>query len=89
MQQGKDEICYIMLKNASIVGLMKLLILFVWEEGRISERWKEAIIILIRKPGKDAGKSENYRPIVLNPAGTRHQFNVRKTLDLTSISIIR
>lgn len=80
-----------MLKNASIVELMKLLILFnkVWEEGRISERWKEAIIILIRKPGKDASTPENYRPIVLNPAGTRHQFNVRETLDLTSISIIR
>ena len=55
---GKDEICYILVKHLSVEGLRKLLCLFnkVWEEGNIPQSWKEAIIIPIRKPGKDASK---------------------------------
>lgn len=37
----------------------------MWEEGRLPQAWKEAIIIPIRKPGKDPSKPPNYRPIAL------------------------
>ena len=64
---GKDEISYIMIKHISEGGLYKLLPFFnkVWREGRIPMSWKEAIIIPIRKPGKDPSKPTNYRPIAL------------------------
>ena len=64
---GKDEISYIMIKHISEGGLYKLLALFNkgWREGRIPMSWKEAIIIPIRKPGKDPSKPTNYRPIAL------------------------
>ena len=35
----------------------------VWEEGKIPSGWKEAVIVPIRKPGKDASNPANYRPI--------------------------
>ena len=56
-----------MVKHLSEEGLRKLLCLFnkVWEEGNIPRSWKEAIIIPIRKLGKDASKPANYRPIAL------------------------
>lgn len=56
-----------MLKHLSIEGKDKLLMLYnkVWEKGEIPESWKEAITILIRKPGKDASNPSNYRPISL------------------------
>lgn len=64
---GKDEICYSMIKHLSEGSLEKLLLLYnkVWDEGRIPGSWKEAIIIPIRKPGKDASRPGNYRPIAL------------------------
>ena len=64
---GKDEISYIMIKHVSEGGLYKLLPLFNkgWREGRIPMSWKEAIIIPIRKPGKDPSKPTNDRPIAL------------------------
>uniref|UniRef100_A0A3B3Q2D7 Reverse transcriptase domain-containing protein n=1 Tax=Paramormyrops kingsleyae TaxID=1676925 RepID=A0A3B3Q2D7_9TELE len=64
---GKDEICYIMLKHLSDEGKKVLLGLFnkVWEAGRVPKSWKEAIIIPVRKPGKDSSKPSNYQPIAL------------------------
>lgn len=64
---GKDEICYCMMKHLSVEGLEKLLMLYnrVWIEGMIPGSWKEAIIIPIRKPGKDASRPGSYRPIAL------------------------
>lgn len=56
-----------MLKHLSIGSLAKLLPLYnrIWDEGRLPECWKEAIIIPIKKPGKDTSRTENYRPIAL------------------------
>ncbi len=64
---GKDEVCYSMLKQLSKEGKKKLLMLYnkVWEEGKVPNSWKEAVIVPIRKPGKDSTKRTNYRPIVL------------------------
>ena len=64
---GKDYICYDMLRHLSDKGLQKVLNLFnkVWEEGKIPTGWKEAVIVPIRKPGKDASNPSNYRPIAL------------------------
>lgn len=46
-------------------GLQKLL-LYISVGGREDPLgWKEAIIILVRKPGKDASSPVNYRPIAL------------------------
>lgn len=64
---GKDEICYSMLSHLSDEGLQKLLNLYnkVWEEGKIPSGWKEAVVVPIKKPGKDGSNPANYRPIAL------------------------
>ena len=64
---GKDQICYIMMKHLGVIGLYKLLSLYnkIWQEGMLPARWKEAVIIPIRKPGKDPTKPTSYRPIAL------------------------
>lgn len=64
---GHDEISYNMLRHLSNKGIQKVLNLFnkVWEEGKIPTGWKEAVILPIRKPGKDASNPANYRPIAL------------------------
>uniref|UniRef100_A0A673MAK6 Uncharacterized LOC107721237 n=1 Tax=Sinocyclocheilus rhinocerous TaxID=307959 RepID=A0A673MAK6_9TELE len=56
-----------MLKHLKDGAMGKFLDLYnrVWEEGRLPNAWKEAIIIPIRKPGKDPSKPSNYRPIAL------------------------
>lgn len=64
---GDDGICYIMLKHLGPLAMMNLLGLYnkVWDKGKLPTAWKEAVIIPIRKPGKDPSKPENYRPIAL------------------------
>lgn len=64
---GKDEVSYTMLKHLSDEGLQLLLNLYnkVWGKGRIPSGWKEAVIVPIQKPGKDASNPVNYRPIAL------------------------
>lgn len=49
---GKDEVCYSMLTQLSKEGKKKLLMLYnkVWEEGKVPNSWKEAVIVPIRKP---------------------------------------
>lgn len=37
----------------------------VWEEGRLPGAWEDAVVIPIRKPGKDPSKPTSYRPIAL------------------------
>lgn len=37
----------------------------VWEDRKLPQSWKEAIILPICKPGKDDTKPEHYRPIGL------------------------
>ncbi len=51
---GKDEVHYSTLKQISKVGNTKLLMLYnkVWEEGKVPNSWKEAVIVPTRKPGK-------------------------------------
>ena len=64
---GNDDISYRMLSSLPEVSLIFLLALFNWifREGTVPECWKEAIIIPIPKPGKDAASPGNYRPISL------------------------
>ncbi len=56
-----------MLKHLGERSLLKLLELFnkVWKEGKLPVAWKEAVVIQIRKPGKDPSKPASYRPIAL------------------------
>ena len=82
-----------MVKHLSEEGLRKLLCLFnkVWEEGNIPRCWKEAIIIPIRKPGKDAAKPANYRPIALTSnvcKSMERMVNERLTYYLEKINIV-
>lgn len=37
----------------------------IWNEGYLPKDWKSAIVIQVVKPGKDATKSNSYRPIAL------------------------
>lgn len=55
-----------MLRHLKDGALRKILELYnrVWEEGRLPKTWKEAIIIPIRKQGKDPSKPSN-RPIAI------------------------
>ncbi|KAK7899409.1 hypothetical protein WMY93_020262 [Mugilogobius chulae] len=64
---GKDEVSYAMLRNLGEVGILYLLELYnrVWREGKLPRAWKEAVIVPIRKPGKDPTVPSNYRPIAL------------------------
>ena len=64
---GKDQVCYVMLKHLGEGGFSELRYLYnrVWKEGRLPNAWKEAVVIPIRKPGKDPSKPTNYRPIAL------------------------
>ena len=64
---GRDRICYIMLRNLGKFALDKLLGLYnsIWTCGHVPEIWKEAVIVPVRKPGKDPTDPGNYRPIAL------------------------
>ena len=64
---GKDEICYVRLKHLGVLASMKLLGFYnkVWAVGKLPTGWKDAVIIPIRKPGKDPSNSKNYTPIAL------------------------
>uniref|UniRef100_A0A8C2HUK7 Uncharacterized protein n=1 Tax=Cyprinus carpio TaxID=7962 RepID=A0A8C2HUK7_CYPCA len=64
---GMDQICYIMINQLSESSKDVLLKMYnkIWEEGKLPQSWKEAVIVPIRKPGKDCTNPENYRPIAL------------------------
>lgn len=64
---GMDQICYIMINQLSESFKDVLLKMYnkIWEEGKLPQSWKEAVIVPIRKPGKDCTNPENYRPIAL------------------------
>lgn len=64
---GKDEICYMMVKNLSEFSLNFLLRLFnkVWRSGRLPSAWKHGVIIPVLKPAKNKHNAESYRPIAL------------------------
>nr|BDT63038.1 MAG: hypothetical protein [Trachysalambria curvirostris nimavirus] len=64
---GSDDIPYQMVSHLPESSLEFLLALFnkIFREGTVPITWKEAIIIPIPKPGKDAAIPGNYRPISL------------------------
>ena len=64
---GEDGIPYIMIKQLSEDSLNYLLKFYnlVFKNHLFPETWKEAIVIPILKPGKDATKCSSYRPIAL------------------------
>uniref|UniRef100_A0A3B1IE94 Reverse transcriptase domain-containing protein n=1 Tax=Astyanax mexicanus TaxID=7994 RepID=A0A3B1IE94_ASTMX len=64
---GKDEVCYIMLRNVSDTVLQCVLALFnkVWKEGSLPNSWKHGVVVPIVKPGKDKSHASSYRPIAL------------------------
>ena len=64
---GSDDIPYQMVSHLPESSLEFLLTLFnkIFREGTVPTTWKEAIIIPIPKPGKDAAIPGNYRPISL------------------------
>lgn len=64
---GPDELHYDMFKNLSIIQKKKILnfINFLWCNDVFPDKWREAIIIPIHKPFKDACLCSSYRPISL------------------------
>jgi ribonuclease HI len=64
---GPDQIHYQLLKHLPDTSLLVLLSIYnrIWENGELPPSWKEATIIPIAKPGKDASDPSNYRPIAL------------------------
>ena len=64
---GPDEILFAMVKHLANSALEFLLHLFnkIWTTGAFPSQWKEAIVITIRKPGKDPQLPTSYRPIAL------------------------
>ncbi len=64
---GQDGISYIMIKKLSDESIKIVLKCFnrIWEEGSLPQSWKEAVVIPIKKPGKDSSIPLNYRPIAL------------------------
>ena len=64
---GKDGLSYQIFKGLGDAVLHEILALIntVWEEGTLPAAWKQAVVIPIVKPGKDASKPGSYRPIAL------------------------
>ena len=64
---GPDDIHYQLLTHLSDPSLEILLNIFnkIWSSGTFPISWREANIIPIPKPGKDASDPNNYRPIAL------------------------
>nr|KAG5706601.1 hypothetical protein BaRGS_005671 [Batillaria attramentaria] len=64
---GPDNISNEMLLHLGNTATLKLLDIFnlSWEEGRVPQIWREAIMIPVYKKGKDRKKASSYRPISL------------------------
>ncbi len=67
---GADQIHYNIIKKLPVNSKLKLLELYnkSWAEGTLPDSWKEATIIPIIKPNKDATNASSYRPISLTSA---------------------
>lgn len=67
LSEGPDRIGYPLLKNLPIEAKLILLDLYnqVWSCGILPKEWKEAIIIPVKKPGKNGEEADQYRPISL------------------------
>ena len=64
---GHDKVHYQFLKHLPLTSLSVLLDIFndIWQSGDFPSSWREALVIPIPKPGKDASDPANYRPIAL------------------------
>lgn len=63
---GKDGVSYEMLKRLSDNVLEEILALYnIWEQGKLPSAWKQAVIVPVLKPGKDASQPGSYRPLAL------------------------
>ena len=64
---GKDGIPNDMIRNLGPTARRKLLLIInqSWNSGKLPDRWREAVIIPIRKKQKDKTKKSSYRPISL------------------------
>ena len=64
---GKDGISYEIFKRIGdpVVEEMLALMNTVWKEGRLPLAWKQAVVVPILKPGKEAEHPGSYRPIAL------------------------
>ena len=64
---GPDDVHYQLLKHLPEESLLVLLNVFndIWISGVFPDSWHQATVIPIPKPGKDATKATNYRPIAL------------------------
>lgn len=62
--RGKDKI---RLKHLNDSSLRVILELYnkIWRAGKTPNSWKLAVVVPIRKPGKDSAIAANYRPIAL------------------------
>ena len=56
----------------------------IWEEGRITEEWKETVIVPIYKRGS-GDRCENYRGIALRNAAYKMLSNVILGKDLQEV----
>ena len=64
---GPDEVTNEMLTHLGRTAKKKLLQLYnsTWKNGTIPEIWKKALIVPIKKEGKETNDAANYRPISL------------------------
>ena len=64
---GPDNIPYEFLKHLPMPSFNLLLHIFnsIWCSGSFPPSWREAVVIPVPKPGKDATVPSNYRPIAL------------------------
>lgn len=64
---GKDGVLNEMIKNLRTTARQKLLLIInqSWSSGKFPDRWREAVIIPIKKKQKNKTKKSSYRPISL------------------------
>lgn len=63
---GADRITYDMIENMHTDQQITFLALLnIWPAGHLPPTWKEAIVVLVLKQGKDPSFVTSYRPIAL------------------------
>ncbi|GBN76895.1 putative RNA-directed DNA polymerase from transposon X-element [Araneus ventricosus] len=90
---GSDGVTYSMLHHLNEDSLSNLLRLFnrICNEHIYPSQWREALVIPILKPGKDATDPMNYRPIALTSCLSKtleRMINVRLVYELETQNLI-
>jgi hypothetical protein len=57
--------------NGEVARWTHRLLTCIWRTGKVPRPMSQATVVMIRKPGKDPSKTENYRPISLLPSITK------------------